>query len=182
MIWAWERYILCAHTDLSELTKSQTLQTLALFQHLAENEPTTGENQPHLVVCPLSVLSSWLNEARKWVPHLKVVRFHGPKPEREKLKNHLMATQYPKSKKSSSTSITVGRSDEDTVDVIVTTYETFVSEQSWFKRAFAWRYCVLDEGHKIKNDKSDMATALQSLQAEYRLLLTGTPLQNNLKV
>ncbi|KAK1077656.1 hypothetical protein LTR48_008701, partial [Friedmanniomyces endolithicus] len=49
------------------------------------------------------------------------------------------------------------------------------------KRAFVWRYAVLDEGHKIKNDKSDIALALQSLKAEHRLLLTGTPLQNNLK-
>lgn len=55
-----------------------------------------------------------------------------------------------------------------------------MAEQSWFKRAFVWNYIILDEGHKIKNDLSLISKALQGLGAEYRLILTGTPLQNNL--
>ncbi|KAI7609888.1 hypothetical protein KC346_g8985, partial [Hortaea werneckii] len=74
-----------------EMGLGKTLQTLSLFQYLAENEPTTGEVRPHLVVCPLSVLSSWISEARKWVPELNVVRFHGPKAEREKFKKEMLA-------------------------------------------------------------------------------------------
>lgn len=70
--------------------------------------------------------------------------------------------------------------DERGVDLIVTTYEGFIAEQNWFKRAFLWSYVVLDEGHKIKNDLSLVSKALQGLGAEYRLILTGTPLQNNL--
>ena len=147
-----------------EMGLGKTLQTLALFAYLRENEPTKGEHRPYLVVCPLSVLSSWMNEIKKWVPGLKAVRFHGPKTEREKLKEDCRIS---------------GKAAQ--IDVVVTTYETFVAEQGWFKRAFVWRYCVLDEGHKIKNDKSDVAHSLQGLRAEYRLLLTGTPLQNNLK-
>lgn len=146
-----------------EMGLGKTLQTLSLFQWLRENEPTSGEARPFLVVCPLSVLSSWMNEAKKWAPELNVVRFHGPVKEREKLKQDYRS-----------------RGSNVNVDVLVTTYETFVSEQNWFKRAFVWRYCVLDEGHKIKNDKSDISSSLQGLSAEYRLLLTGTPLQNNL--
>lgn len=146
-----------------EMGLGKTLQTLALFQYLREIEPTKGEHKPYLVVCPLSVLSSWMNEAKKWTPGLNAVRFHGPKKEREKLKEDCRVAG--KAKK---------------IDIIVTTYETFVAEQGWFKRAFVWRYCVLDEGHKIKNEKSDVSHSLQSLKAEYRLLLTGTPLQNNL--
>ncbi|KAK5115624.1 hypothetical protein LTR85_009795 [Meristemomyces frigidus] len=169
-----------------EMGLGKTLQTLVLFQYLAEKEPTDGENRPHLVVCPLSVLSSWINEAHKWVPGLNVVRYHGPKAEREKLKREITASHARSTRKTTkglngATVIDLEDDDDESVDIIVTTYETFVAEQSWFKRAFAWRYCVLDEGHKIKNDKSNMASALQSLQAEYRLLLTGTPLQNNLK-
>lgn len=147
-----------------EMGLGKTLQTLSLFQYLKEYEPTKGEHRPYLVICPLSVLSSWMNETKKWVPHLKAVRFHGPKAEREKLKDDCR-----------------NAGDSTKFDIVVTTYETFVSEQGWFKRAFVWRYCVLDEGHKIKNDKSDVSHSLQSLSAEYRLLLTGTPLQNNLK-
>ena len=66
-------------------------------------------------------------------------------------------------------------------DVVVTTYEVFEKEVSWFRRAFVWRYVVLDEGHKIKNEMTNISQALQGLSAEYRLVLTGTPLQNNLK-
>jgi len=65
--------------------------------------------------------------------------------------------------------------------LIVTTYEGFLAEQGWFKKAFVWSYVVLDEGHKIKNDLSLISKALQGLGAEYRLILTGTPLQNNLQ-
>ena len=67
------------------------------------------------------------------------------------------------------------------LDLIVTTYEGFLAEEGWFKRAFVWRYVVLDEGHRIKNDSSLISKALHSVSAEYRLLLSGTPLQNNLK-
>ena len=70
--------------------------------------------------------------------------------------------------------------DEGAVDLIVTTYEGFLAEHSWFKKAFLWSYIVLDEGHKIKNDLSLISKSLQGLGAEYRLILTGTPLQNNL--
>ena len=146
-----------------EMGLGKTLQTLSLFQYLKQNEPTKGENRPYLVICPLSVLSSWMSESKKWVPYLRVVRFHGPKVEREKLKDDCRVA---------------GKASK--IDVIVTTYETFLAEQGWFKRAFVWRYCVLDEGHKIKNNKSDVAHSLQGLTAEYRVLLTGTPLQNNL--
>ncbi|TKA33633.1 hypothetical protein B0A50_00469 [Salinomyces thailandicus] len=163
-----------------EMGLGKTLQTLALFQHLAENAPATGQNRPHLVVCPLSVLSSWISEARKWVPDLKVVRFHGPKAERERLKKELLAARTAE-KQSRRSAAPKGRSQDKVVDIVITTYETFAFEKSWFKQAFAWRYVCLDEGHKIKNEDSQMALALQSLQAEYRLLLTGTPLQNNLK-
>ena len=147
-----------------EMGLGKTLQTLSLFQYLKDNEPVIGENQPFLVICPLSVLSSWLNEAKKWVPNLNVTRFHGSKNEREALKAEFSSK--------------TGASEN--IDIIITTYETFVAEQTWFKRAFVWRYCVLDEGHKIKNDKTQLAAALQSLNSAYRLLLTGTPLQNNL--
>lgn len=145
-----------------EMGLGKTLQTLSLFQWLNENEPTDGETRPYLIVCPLSVLSSWIGEAKKWVPGFKVVRFHGPKTERDRFKVEL-------------------RNHKSSVDILVTTYETFVSEQSWFRTIFVWRYVVLDEGHKIKNDQSNVSSALQGLSAEYRLLLTGTPIQNDLK-
>ncbi len=185
-----------------EMGLGKTLQTLSLFQYLKEkrlSSESEAETRPFLVVCPLSVLSSWIAEARKWTPGLKVLRFHGPVHERNRLKRvasgeedmHGNDTRKARKKKNQRRTATgkpivsldtdsEDEVDERGVDLIVTTYDTFHAEHSWFKKAFVWRYVVLDEGHKIKNDLSQVSIALQGLGAEYRLILTGTPLQNNL--
>lgn len=185
-----------------EMGLGKTLQTLSLIQHLKENRRHTDSNEelrPCLVVCPLSVLSSWVSEARRWTPGLKVLRFHGPAHERNRLKKVATGeedmygneTQRARRKKDERRTATGHRiislssdsedaTEDDGVDLIITTYEGFQAEQSWFKRVFVWRYVVLDEGHKIKNDLSLISKSLQGLGAEYRLILTGTPLQNNL--
>lgn len=182
-----------------EMGLGKTLQTISLIQYLRENEPLVGEMHcPFLVICPLSVLSSWMNELARWAPGLNVIRFHGPVKERNRLKRVAMGEidQYGnetfKYKSKANARLTArGKevidldAEEDTdsgeVDVVVTTYESYLAEQSWIKRAFVWRYVILDEGHKIKNDLSLVSKALQGLSAEHRLILTGTPLQNNLQ-
>lgn len=184
-----------------EMGLGKTLQTLSLFQYLKENRQKTSntENRPCLVVCPLSVLSSWMAESRRWTPGLRVLRFHGSTQERDRLKriatgeidmygNQTRTARKKKNDRRTATGKPIidldsdleDTTDEQGVDLIVTTYEGFLAEQVWFKKAFVWSYVVLDEGHKIKNDLSLISKALQGLGAEYRLILTGTPLQNNL--
>jgi SWI/SNF-related matrix-associated actin-dependent regulator of chromatin subfamily A member 5 len=172
-----------------EMGLGKTLQTLSLIQHLEETHPSpVGIARPYLVVCPLSVLGSWCDEARKWTPKLKVLRFHGSTAERNEVKlmasgvtdRYGNATGRNKTKRGD-VSAAVNEGSGTVFDIMVTNYETFQSEASWFKQAFVWRYCILDEGHKIKNDKTNISLALQGLQAEHRLLLTGTPLQNDLR-
>lgn len=181
-----------------EMGLGKTLQTLSLIQYLKENEPKGGQARPFLVICPLSVLSSWMTETRKWAPGLRVIRFHGPAKERERVKkiasgemdfygnetlSHRKKVQTRRAAAGKSVINVDSESDEDeehSVDMIVTTYESYQKEHGWFKRAYVWRYVVLDEGHKIKNDKTDISKCLQGLKAEYRLILTGTPVQNNL--
>ena len=184
-----------------EMGLGKTLQTLSLFQYIKEQRKVTSNKQlrPSLVVCPLSVLSSWMAESKKWAPELKVIRFHGPVHERSRLKQIASGEidQYGNEtlkarKKQNARLFAKGKevidleddngtdTDQRSVDVVITTYEGFLAEQAWFKRAFVWDYVVLDEGHKIKNDMSLIAKALQGLSAEYRLILTGTPLQNNM--
>jgi SWI/SNF-related matrix-associated actin-dependent regulator of chromatin subfamily A member 5 len=183
-----------------EMGLGKTLQTLSLVQYLKENEPKAGAGRlqrPFLVICPLSVLSSWMAEAKKWAPGLKTVRFHGPAQERQRLKKivvgeldvygnltaqakaKMRARKYPGKK-----IISLDTDSEDEtdvgVDIVVTTYECFKAEKGWFKSAFVWRYIILDEGHTVKNHASDISKSLQGIKAEYRLILTGTPLQNNL--
>lgn len=180
----------------------KTLQTLSLVQYLKESRKKSGlkdELRPCLVVCPLSVLSSWMAESRRWTPDLKVLRFHGPARERLRLKKIATGEEdmYGNEtknarRKRNNRRVAIGKpditldsdfddlADEQGVDLVVTTYEGFQAEQVWFQRAFVWSYVVLDEGHKIKNDLSLISKSLQGLGAEYRLILTGTPLQNNL--
>ncbi|KAL9100260.1 MAG: hypothetical protein Q9163_004336 [Psora crenata] len=185
-----------------EMGLGKTLQTLSLIQYLKENRMTaTGAQlRPCLVVCPLSVLNSWMMEAKKWTPDLKALRFHGPVHERNRLKHiatgdidfHGNKTKLNRKKQKdrrtamgqlaneTDSEDELATGDERGVDLVVTTYEGFLADQAWFKRAFVWSYVILDEGHKVKNDLSLISKALQGLRAEYRLILTGTPLQNNL--
>ena len=183
-----------------EMGLGKTLQTLSLFQYLKESRTTSITGlRPCLVVCPLSVLSSWMAESRRWTPDLNVLRFHGSVHERDRLKRIAMGdidtfgneTRGARKKRNDrrtangkpiidlEAEVDDGQ-DQRGVDLIVTTYEGFLAEQGWLKKAFIWSYVVLDEGHKIKNDLSLVSKALQGLGAEYRLILTGTPLQNNL--
>ncbi len=181
-----------------EMGLGKTLQTLSLFQYLEEldekNGVTSEEIRPYLVVCPLSVLNSWVTEAQKWVPELRVMRFHGAPNERQRLKRVAMGmedmkgveTSMAKDRKASRKAgqkvgkMTTDKQHSTSAQIIVTTYETFQAEQSWFKHSFVWRYVVLDEGHKIKSNVTQISASLKNISAEYRLILTGTPLQNNM--
>ena len=107
-----------------------------------------------------------MNEIAHWTPSFSAVRFHGTMPERERLKLMCKENEY---------------------DIYVTSYEQFVAERNWFARR-VWKYVVVDEGyvkfvtglivgHCLKNDQTQLAHAVGTLNAEYRLLLTGTPLQ-----
>eukprot|EP00656_Telonema_subtile_P023509 TRINITY_DN24982_c0_g1_i1.p2 TRINITY_DN24982_c0_g1~~TRINITY_DN24982_c0_g1_i1.p2 ORF type:complete len:104 (-),score=36.57 TRINITY_DN24982_c0_g1_i1:31-342(-) len=66
-------------------------------------------------------------------------------------------------------------------DRCVTTYEQFISEAHFFKHRFVWDCFVIDEGHRIKNEKSLLSVNVRSVPCKLRVLLTGTPLQNNLR-
>ncbi|KAF2750328.1 hypothetical protein M011DRAFT_465097 [Sporormia fimetaria CBS 119925] len=181
-----------------EMGLGKTLQTLSLFQYLEERDQEAGMKsevlRPYLVVCPLSVLNSWVAEAHRWVPDLKVLRFHGTVEERSRLKKVAMGvedmygneTKQSLDRKASRkaglkvSKLPTDNSGPQAYKIVVTTYEAFQAEQTWFKHSFIWRYVVLDEGHKVKNSSSLISSALKSVSAEYRLILTGTPLQNNL--
>ena len=91
-----------------------------------------------------------MQEAARWVPSLSTLRFHGIANERNRIKDILRH----------------GKMEQP--HILFTTYETFVAEDSWFKSQ-RWKYCVLDEGHKIKNSDTNIAGKLQGLGSLYRL-------------
>ncbi|KAJ4459900.1 putative SWI/SNF chromatin-remodeling complex subunit snf22 [Paratrimastix pyriformis] len=139
-----------------EMGLGKTLQVLGFLGHLKFE---LGHRSPSIIVCPLSVLGGWILEAQRWCPALRVVVFHGPKEERDALKPRL--------------------NKADSFDLLVTTYEQVVAEQNWFAR-FRWGTVVLDECQRIKNEHSLIGMAVRHLRSQQRMLLTGTPLQNNM--
>ena len=144
-----------------EMGLGKTLQTLSFFATLHAHLPFFA---PFLVVCPLSVLPTWLSEAKRWTPQLNVVGLFGPQTERERVKSTQLS----------------GKSKEG-VHLVVTTYEILLTEITWLRSQFYFRYLVLDEAQKIKNTDALVTQACRQIRSVYRVLLTGTPLQNNMK-
>ncbi|EAW17679.1 putative nucleosome remodeling complex ATPase subunit (Snf2h) [Aspergillus fischeri NRRL 181] len=154
-----------------EMGLGKTLQTLSFFQYLKERDGGhSNSNTPFLVVCPLSILETWLTEIEKWTPGLRAVKYHGSFEQRDNVKKMVSAQKK----------ISIFKGPTDIVDIVITTYETLISEINWFSRVFVWRGVVLDEGHRIKNSRSKRSLVLNRIKAEMKLVLSGTPIQNDL--
>ena len=139
-----------------EMGLGKTLQTIALLAFLRLYKDISG---PHLVIAPKSTISNWLVEFRKFHPEVRVVRFHGDQEQRAAI---------------AATQLVVGR-----FDVCVTSYEIAIREKSALRK-FHWRYLIIDEAHRIKNENSVLSQVVRMYTSQHRLLITGTPLQNNL--
>lgn len=139
-----------------EMGLGKTLQTISLLGYLKNFRNNPG---PHIVIVPKSTLQNWLNEFKKWCPSLRAACLIGDQETRNTfIRDVLMPGEW---------------------DVCVTSYEMCIKEKSVFKK-FNWRYMVIDEAHRIKNEKSKLSEILREFKTANRLLLTGTPLQNNL--
>ncbi|KAF2736485.1 hypothetical protein EJ04DRAFT_510983 [Polyplosphaeria fusca] len=141
-----------------EMGLGKTIQTIALLAYVAVNREIWG---PHLVVVPTSVMLNWEMEFKKWCPGFKILTYYGDIAERKR-KRSGWRTQGP-----------------DMYNVVITSYQLILQDAAAFKMR-AWRYLILDEAHNIKNFKSQRWQTMLNLRTERRLLLTGTPLQNNI--
>lgn len=139
-----------------EMGLGKTIQTIALLSYLACEHHIWG---PHLIVVPTSVMLNWEMEFKKFAPGFKVLTYYGSPQERARKRK--------------------GWNKMDAFHVCITSYQLVVHDHSSFKRR-RWRYMILDEAHNIKNFRSTRWKALLNFNTENRLLLTGTPLQNNL--
>lgn len=141
-----------------EMGLGKTIQTIALLAHLWE----MGSYGPFLIAAPLSTTSNWVEEFRKWTPTIPVLLYHGDKKEREKMRRtqlkHPGTEQFP---------------------IVITSYEICMNDRK-FLTGFGWQFIIIDEGHRIKNLDCRLIRELQLYQSANRLLITGTPLQNNL--
>lgn len=140
-----------------EMGLGKTIQTIALLSYLMEFKNNNG---PFLVVVPLSTLSNWVNEFNRWTPSINKVVYKGPKEQRKKI-----FTEEIESKM---------------LNVLLTTYEYIMKDKNSLRK-ITWQYIIVDEGHRMKNAQSKFAQTLGTIYtSKHRILLTGTPLQNNL--
>ncbi|KAL5289195.1 SMARCA5 family protein [Megaselia abdita] len=139
-----------------EMGLGKTLQTISLLGYLKHYKNQAG---PHIVIVPKSTLQNWINEFNRWCPTIKAVCLIGDQEARNTfIRDVMMPGDW---------------------DVCVTSYEMCIREKSVFKK-FNWRYLIIDEAHRIKNEKSKLSEILREFKTSNRLLITGTPLQNNL--
>ncbi len=167
----------CVLADEMGLGKTvQTIAFLALLyqrrQHAEENSCSLDKKgldaknyAPHIIVVPSSVLSNWEKEFQKFCPKLSVTVYHGSAANRADIRDR-------------------GWGYYDNVDVILTTYTMWERESNADDRRFIlgknYDYLVLDEGHFIKNARGSRFLRLKRVHCNHRLLLTGTPVQNNI--
>ncbi|KAH6613791.1 SNF2 family N-terminal domain-containing protein [Chaetomium sp. MPI-SDFR-AT-0129] len=139
-----------------EMGLGKTLQTISFLGYLRHIMGITG---PHLVIVPKSTLDNWKREFARWTPEVNVLVLQGAKEERQQLINDRLV--------------------DENFDVCITSYEMILREKAHLKK-FAWEYIIIDEAHRIKNEESSLAQVIRMFNSRNRLLITGTPLQNNL--
>jgi alpha-tubulin suppressor-like RCC1 family protein/superfamily II DNA or RNA helicase len=144
-----------------EMGLGKTLQTISILANLKETRQTKGV---HLIIAPLSLLGQWMSELKRWCPSLVARKFHGD--SRAACEQTIKAAI---------------KLDDPTsaLDVIVTSYEICTKEKSLLKK-MKLDLLVVDEAHRLKNEASQLSQTLRMFNSNFRLLLTGTPLQNNL--
>ncbi|XP_031160547.1 lymphoid-specific helicase isoform X1 [Sander lucioperca] len=142
-----------------EMGLGKTIQCIAHIAMMIEKK-VLG---PFLVVAPLSTVPNWINEFKRFTPEVSVLLYHGTQPERAKLLKQMRRPQGPLSM----------------CPVVVTSFEIAMIDRKYLQR-FQWKYLIVDEGHRIKNLNCRLVRELKLLPTDNKLLLTGTPLQNNL--
>ena len=141
----------------------KTLQTLCIVasdhhmraEEFAKTQSADSQKLPSLIVCPPTLSGHWQQEIRTYAPFLNAVAYVGPPAERGKNRSKLASA-----------------------DVVITSYDICRNDVD-ILLPINWNYCVLDEGHLIKNPKAKVTQAVKRLASNHRLILSGTPIQNN---
>ncbi|KAL0083815.1 SNF2 family N-terminal domain-containing protein [Phycomyces blakesleeanus] len=139
-----------------EMGLGKTIQTISLITYLIEHK---RQNGPFLIIVPLSTLTNWTLEFEKWAPSVKKIVYKGPPMVRKNLQADIRYNDF---------------------QVLLTTFEYIIKDRPILSK-IKWLHMIVDEGHRMKNTNSKLTIVLrQYYHTRYRLILTGTPLQNNL--
>jgi TATA-binding protein-associated factor len=150
--------ILCDDMGLGK-----TLQTICIVasdhhmraEEFAKSQAADSRKLPSLIVCPPSLSGHWQQEVKQYAPFLNCIAYVGPPSERARIQPMLSEA-----------------------DIVVTSYDVCRNDNDLLN-AINWNYCVLDEGHLIKNPKAKITLSVKKLMSNHRLILSGTPIQNN---
>lgn len=138
-----------------EMGLGKTIETIALLAYLAESKNNPG---PHIIIVPLSTISNWLLEFKNWCPSLNVIVYRGTKQQRREIfLNSIRPGGF---------------------NVILTTYQFSLKDNDLLHPHY--QFLIIDEGHRIKNKQAKLSKRLREFNVKNRLILTGTPLQNDL--
>ncbi|AJR37370.1 Sth1p [Saccharomyces cerevisiae YJM248] len=139
-----------------EMGLGKTIQSISLITYLYQVKKDIG---PFLVIVPLSTITNWTLEFEKWAPSLNTIIYKGTPNQRHSLQHQIRIGNF---------------------DVLLTTYEYIIKDKSLLSK-HDWAHMIIDEGHRMKNAQSKLSfTISHYYRTRNRLILTGTPLQNNL--
>uniref|UniRef100_A0A182JZE0 Helicase ATP-binding domain-containing protein n=1 Tax=Anopheles christyi TaxID=43041 RepID=A0A182JZE0_9DIPT len=140
-----------------EMGLGKTIQSISMIGYLLFVRKLKG---PFLVVVPLSTVPNWMNEFARFLPGAKVFRAHMVGPQKTKIFDKLRASR-------------------PTWNVAITSYE-FITNHSVYFKSINFHYAIIDEGHRAKNENTLFAGTLRRCKIQSMVMLTGTPVHNNL--
>ena len=141
----------------------KTLQSICILaskhhernQRFKETKSPDAKHLPSIIICPPTLTGHWFYEIKKYANNLRPVMYVGNARERQRIASRLK--DY---------------------DVVITSYEVVRNDIATLQGK-TWLYCILDEGHVIKNARTKLTKAVKCIKANHRLILSGTPIQNN---
>ncbi|KAF9502487.1 hypothetical protein BDN71DRAFT_1479184 [Pleurotus eryngii] len=153
-----------------EMGLGKTVQIASFLGHIVDK----FDASPALVVVPNSTLPNWVREFERWAPNLRVVPWYGEARARDVIKKYELFHK----------DVNTSRYTDAKFHVLVTTYEAVISPKDFgpiFKKQPRWEVLIVDEGQRLKSDASLLFRKLTELNTIHRIIMTGTPLNNNIR-